>query len=115
MNNYQTVIDMQDFMDELGVYVLTFDRTGYGESDPKPKRPVKIEAFDIQELANQLNLGHKFDVIAHWDLHFNILIWACLKYTPHRHVTDCVPILCSKPSWGFRKYSIPMHFCFHIS
>lgn len=63
MNNYQTVIDMQDFMDELGVYALTFDRTGYGESDPKPKRTVKIEAFDIQELADQLNLGHKFDVI----------------------------------------------------
>lgn len=43
--------------------VLTFERTEYGESDPKPRRPVKSEAFDIQELADRLNLGHKFDVI----------------------------------------------------
>ncbi|ESR37495.1 hypothetical protein CICLE_v10029982mg [Citrus x clementina] len=103
MNNYQTVIDMQDFMDELGVYVLTFDRTGYGESDPKPKRPVKIEAFDIQELANQLNLGHKFDVIG-----ISILTYLFGLVSNAHHTGMLVPV------FQFFVQSL-MHFCFHIS
>ena len=75
---------VQDTMDELGVYILSFDRAGYGESDPNPNRSVKSEAYDIQELADQLRLGQKFYVIG-----MSIgthPIWACLKYIPHRHV-----------------------------
>lgn len=75
---------VQDTMDELGVYILSFDRAGYGESDPNPNRSVKSEAYDIQELADQLKLGHKFYVIG-----MSIgthPVWACLKYIPHRHV-----------------------------
>ena len=72
----------QEVMEELGVYVLTFDRAGYGESDPNPKRNVKSEAFDIQELADQLNLGSKFYVIGVSIGSYSI--WACLKYIPHR-------------------------------
>ncbi|MCD7471803.1 hypothetical protein HAX54_012472 [Datura stramonium] len=38
-------------------------RAGYGESDPNPKRSVKSEASDIEELAEQLQLGSKYYVI----------------------------------------------------
>ncbi|KAE8009665.1 hypothetical protein FH972_006089 [Carpinus fangiana] len=53
----------QELMDEVGVYIVSFDRAGYGESDPNPKRLVRSEAFDIQELADQLKLGHRFYII----------------------------------------------------
>ncbi|MBA0857758.1 hypothetical protein Goshw_016799, partial [Gossypium schwendimanii] len=53
----------QELIEELGIYFLLYDRAGYGESDPNPKRSVKSEAFDIQELADQLQLGPKFYVI----------------------------------------------------
>ena len=45
------------------MYLLSYDRAGYGESDPNPKRSVKSEAFDIQELADQLEIGPRFYVI----------------------------------------------------
>ena len=73
----------QELMDELGLYIVTFDRAGYGESDPNPKRNVKSEAFDIQELADQLQLGPKFYVIGLSIGTYSV--WACLKYIPHRH------------------------------
>ena len=50
-------------MEELGIYLLAFDRAGYGESDPNPRRDVKSEALDIEELADQLELGQKFYVL----------------------------------------------------
>ncbi|XP_061376250.1 uncharacterized protein LOC133318270 [Gastrolobium bilobum] len=83
----------QEVMDELGLYVVTFDRAGYGESVPNPKRNVKSEAFDIQELADQLQLGPKFHVIG---LSIGThAVWACLKYIPHRlsGVTLVVPVI----------------------
>lgn len=71
-------------MDELGVYVLIYDRAGYGESDSNPNSMVKGEALDIQELADQFQLGQKFYVIG---LSLGTYaIWSCLKYIPHRHV-----------------------------
>ncbi|KAG9459159.1 hypothetical protein H6P81_003667 [Aristolochia fimbriata] len=72
----------QELMEELGVYMVSFDRTGYGESDPNPKRTVKSMAFDIEELADQLEMGTKFYVIG-----FSMggqIVWSCLKYIPHR-------------------------------
>ncbi|CAN1832339.1 hypothetical protein LINPERHAP1_LOCUS33445, partial [Linum perenne] len=48
---------------ELSIYVLTFDRAGYGESDPNPSRSVKSEAHDIEELADKLQIRSKFHVI----------------------------------------------------
>ena len=50
-------------MDEMGVYIVSFDRAGYGESDLNPKWSVRSEAFDIQELADQLKLGPRFYII----------------------------------------------------
>ncbi|XP_028808295.1 uncharacterized protein LOC114762863 [Neltuma alba] len=83
----------QEVVDELGLYVLTYDRAGYGESDPNPKRSVKTEAFDIQELADQLELGQKFYLIG---LSIGTHpVWGCLRYLPHRlaGVTMVVPVI----------------------
>ncbi|XP_077235792.1 putative lysophospholipase BODYGUARD 2 [Tasmannia lanceolata] len=69
-------------VEQLGIYFVSFDRAGYGESDPNPKRSVKSEAFDIQELADQLNLGSRFYVLAVSMGGYSI--WSCIKYIPHR-------------------------------
>ncbi|XP_050207473.1 uncharacterized protein LOC126656883 isoform X2 [Mercurialis annua] len=83
----------QEMIEELGVFILTFDRAGYGESDPNPTRSVKSEAFDIQQLADQLHLGPKFHVIGVSIGTYPI--WACLNYLPHRlaGVTLVVPVI----------------------
>ncbi|PON37640.1 Alpha/beta hydrolase fold [Parasponia andersonii] len=69
-------------IEELGVYVVGFDRPGYGESDPDPKRTTKSLALDIEELADQLGLGSKFYVIGY--SMGGQVIWGCLKYIPNR-------------------------------
>ena len=76
----------QEIVKELGIYIVSFDRPGYGEGDPDPKRTVKSLALDIEELADQLGLGSKFYVVG-----FSMggqVIWTCLKYIPHRY---CIP------------------------
>nr|XP_043613433.1 uncharacterized protein LOC122585366 [Erigeron canadensis] len=69
-------------IEEVGVYVVAFDRPGYGESDPDPNRTVKSLALDIEELADQLNLGQRF-YVAGYSMGGQVL-WSCLKYIPHR-------------------------------
>ncbi|KVH99907.1 hypothetical protein Ccrd_021862 [Cynara cardunculus var. scolymus] len=49
-------------IEDLGIYIVSFDRPGYGESDPDPNRTLKSLALDIEELADQLGLGSKFYV-----------------------------------------------------
>jgi pimeloyl-ACP methyl ester carboxylesterase len=69
-------------LEELGVYIVSFDRPGYGESDPDPKRSVKSLALDVEELADKLELGSKFYVIG-----FSMggqAVWGCLKFITHR-------------------------------
>ena len=74
--------DCQEVIEELKIYFLHFDRAGYGESDPYPSRSVKSEAFDIQELADKLNIGSKFYVLG---ISMGAYpVWSCLKYIPHR-------------------------------
>lgn len=72
----------QGMIEELGIYFLLYDRAGYGESDPNRRRSVKSEALDIQELADQLEIGSKFYVIG--VSMGSYAIWSCLKYIPHR-------------------------------
>ncbi|EFJ25232.1 hypothetical protein SELMODRAFT_173531 [Selaginella moellendorffii] len=72
----------QELADELGLYMVGFDRAGYGHSDPFPQRSVKSEALDIQDLADQLQLGAKFHIIAISIGGYSA--WSCLKYIPHR-------------------------------
>ena len=73
----------QEIVKELGIYIVSFDRPGYGESDPNTKRTVKSMALDIEELADQLELGSKFYVIG-ISMGGQVL-WSCLKYIPHRY------------------------------
>ncbi|XP_002276360.2 uncharacterized protein LOC100253478 isoform X1 [Vitis vinifera] len=83
----------QELIDELGIYFLLFDRAGYGESDLNPKRSVKNEAFDIQEVADRLELGSKFYVIG--VSMGSYPTWSCLKHIPHRlaGVALVVPVI----------------------
>ncbi|CAN6244544.1 unnamed protein product [Urochloa humidicola] len=67
---------------ELGIYLLSFDRPGYGESDPHPGRTVKSLALDIEQLADALDLGPKF-YLTGFSMGGNAM-WSCLKYIPHR-------------------------------
>ncbi|KAJ8445036.1 hypothetical protein Cgig2_022556 [Carnegiea gigantea] len=72
----------QEVIEELGVHIVSFDRPGYGESDPHPKRTMKSMALDVEELADQLGLGHSFYLVG-----FSMgghTVWSCLKYIPHR-------------------------------
>lgn len=64
------------------MYTVSFDRPGYGESDPDPNRTLKSLALDIEELADQLGLGSKFYVVGM--SMGGELVWPCLKYIPHR-------------------------------
>ena len=67
---------------ELGIYILSFDRPGYGESDPHPARTEKSIALDIAELADSLHLGSRFYLVG-----FSMggeIMWSCLKHIPHR-------------------------------
>nr|AFK34785.1 unknown [Medicago truncatula] len=72
----------QELIDELGVYILHYDRAGYGQSDPNPKRSLKSEALDIEELADQLQIGSKFRVIG--VSMGSYATWSCLNYIPNR-------------------------------
>ncbi|KFK34145.1 hypothetical protein AALP_AA5G106600 [Arabis alpina] len=67
---------------ELRIYTVSFDRPGYGESDPDPNRSPKSIALDIEELADGLGLGTKFYVFGH--SMGGQITWTCLKYIPHR-------------------------------
>jgi len=60
---------------------VQYDRAGYGESDPNPKRSMKSEALDIQELADH-QIGEQFYVIG--ISMGSCATWSCLNYFPHR-------------------------------
>lgn len=66
----------------MGIYIVSFDRPGYGESDPNPNRTVKSIAMDIEQLSDQLGLGPKIYVVGY--SMGGQAIWSCLKYIPHR-------------------------------
>ncbi|CAN8278245.1 unnamed protein product [Cochlearia groenlandica] len=69
-------------MEKLKIHTVSFDRPGYGESDPDPNRTPRSIALDIEELADGLGLGSKFYVFGH--SMGGEITWACLKYIPHR-------------------------------
>jgi len=65
-----------------GVYMVGFDRAGYGESDPNPARSVRSAALDMEELADALGLGDRFYAVG-----FSLgchAVWGALRYIPHR-------------------------------
>ncbi|CAA7019028.1 unnamed protein product [Microthlaspi erraticum] len=72
----------KELIEELGVYFLLYDRAGYGDSDPNPKRSLESEALDIEELAHTLQIGPKFYLIG--VSMGSYPTWSCLKHIPHR-------------------------------
>lgn len=81
-SKFEAALIIPQAFEELGVYFVSFDRPGYGKSDPHSKRNFKSLAFDIEELADQLEFGNKFYVIGFaMGGHF---VWGCLKYIPQR-------------------------------
>ncbi|WOL10595.1 hypothetical protein Cni_G19354 [Canna indica] len=69
-------------LEELGVYIVGYDRAGYGESDPNPNRSLRTEASDIAELADALELGSRFYLMG-----FSMgchSVWASIKFIPGR-------------------------------
>lgn len=71
-----------ELLDGMEIYLLIYDRAGYGESDPNPKRSVKSEASDIEELADQLQLGSKYYVIG---VSLGCYpAWSCIKRIPQK-------------------------------
>uniref|UniRef100_A0A0E0DDU8 AB hydrolase-1 domain-containing protein n=1 Tax=Oryza meridionalis TaxID=40149 RepID=A0A0E0DDU8_9ORYZ len=67
---------------ELGIYQLSFDRPGYAESDPNPASTEKSITLDVEELADNLQLGPKFYLMG-----FSMggeIMWSCLKHISHR-------------------------------
>ncbi|XP_065856634.1 uncharacterized protein [Euphorbia lathyris] len=83
----------QKLIEELEIYIVNFDRPGHGESDPHPSRTLKSLTSDVEELADQLELGSKFYIIGY--SMGGGLTWSCLKYIPHRlaGVTLLTPII----------------------
>ena len=73
----------QEVAEELGLYIVSYDRPGYGESDPHPTQTIKSLTLDMEELADQLELGSKFYVIG--SSIGSHVVWGCLKYIPHRY------------------------------
>ncbi|KAL2651151.1 hypothetical protein R1flu_019279 [Riccia fluitans] len=71
-----------DVIDELGIYIVGYDRAGYGQSTPNPGRTLKSEAYDVQDLADALELGPTFYVAA--TSIGGYTGYALLKYLPHR-------------------------------
>ena len=64
------------------MYMVGFDRAGYGESDPNPGRSVETAAQDMEDLADALGLGDKFHVVG-----FSLgchAVWGALRYIPER-------------------------------
>ncbi|KAK9755906.1 hypothetical protein RND81_01G058600 [Saponaria officinalis] len=81
-NKDMSFLAPQEVIKELKIYMVLYDRAGYGESDPNPKRTPKSEALDIEQLADQLQLGSKFYVIG--VSMGSYPTWSCLHYIPHR-------------------------------
>ncbi|CAA6668508.1 unnamed protein product [Spirodela intermedia] len=70
---------------EMGVYFVSFDRAGYGESDPHPARTVQSDAMDVEEFADRLGLGPRFYLVG--ASLGSYPVWACIKHFPHRHLS----------------------------
>ncbi|XP_047313413.1 uncharacterized protein LOC124916702 [Impatiens glandulifera] len=70
----------QELINELKLYMLLYDRAGYGESSPNPNRSPKSEAADIEELAEKMQLGPKFYLIGISIGSYPL--WSCLRRIP---------------------------------
>ncbi|KAL8140367.1 hypothetical protein V2J09_006388 [Rumex salicifolius] len=103
----------RELVEELKIYFLHFDRAGYGESDPDPKHTVEDEAFDIEQLADALELGPKFYVIGilagvSLVVPFVHYWWPCFPPTLAKAGFGSLPV---QDQWTFRvAYYVPWLF-----
>lgn len=69
-------------LEEFGIYLLTYDLPGFGESDPHPNRNLESSALDMLFLVNALGVKGKFWVVGYssGSLH----AWAALRYIPDK-------------------------------
>ncbi|CAK9877814.1 unnamed protein product [Sphagnum jensenii] len=81
-SRHSTLPASKDLVEKLGIHFVTFDRAGYGQSDPNPKRSIKSDALDVDNLANALSLGPSFYVIA--TSIGGYTGWGLIKYIPER-------------------------------
>lgn len=72
----------QDLLRRLGACVVSYDRPGYGESDPDPSQTERSSALDVQDLADQLGLGDRFHVVGF--SRGGQVVLSCLAHIPHR-------------------------------
>ncbi|CAM6083273.1 unnamed protein product [Calypogeia fissa] len=72
----------EEVMMELRIYIVGFDRAGYGQSSPNPQRSMKSDVYDVQDLADRLELGETFYVAA--TSIGGYTGWGLIKYLPHR-------------------------------
>ena len=72
----------QEFLQKHSIHVLSFDRAGYGQSDPNPGRGLESEARDIEQIADLLGFGDTFYLLTESIGGYSG--WSCLKYIPER-------------------------------
>ncbi|CAM6018662.1 unnamed protein product [Sphagnum balticum] len=72
----------EELLNDLSIYLVAFDRAGYGQSDPHPERTIKSAVNDIEDFANELGLKPKFYVIA--TSIGSYTAWGLIKYLPER-------------------------------
>ncbi|CAI5494603.1 unnamed protein product [Closterium sp. Naga37s-1] len=54
----------QEFLEANGIRLVSYDRAGYGQSDPNPGRTLHSDVQDAGEVATAVGLGEKFYLVA---------------------------------------------------
>lgn len=80
------IFNVQLFQEELvnlGIRLVSYDRPGYGQSDPNPKRTAKTEVEDITEIAEKVGFGTSFHLVGvSWGA---LPAYAALEYIPEKY------------------------------
>lgn len=69
-------------LEEFGIRLVTYDRPGFGESDPHPERNLNTSATDMLHLADSIGIKDKFWVLGYSDGAMHA--WGALYYIPQR-------------------------------
>ncbi|CAI5470633.1 unnamed protein product [Closterium sp. Yama58-4] len=72
----------QEFLEANGIRLVSYDRAGYGQSDPNPGRTLQSDVRDAGEVATLAGLGEKFYLVA-TSMGTYVALGA-LRYMPHR-------------------------------
>jgi pimeloyl-ACP methyl ester carboxylesterase len=54
----------QEWLEQIGIRLVSYDRPGYGQSDAYPPRNTTTEARDVASAAAQLQLPDEFHILA---------------------------------------------------